>query len=675
MNAQEPDFDTFPIAKGVLASLQQGVAVFDANRKLLYINPAMTSVTGSGVDKVGGSLEQLSQPHRLRTPNGEPVDPKDFPSERAFAGEEIKDEPYLYIGPDGRHAWLSISTIRLLDETGNLQYVISMMANISARKAREDKLKFMVESAKILSITADFHKRLTEKARLTVPLLADWCAIDILDGNKTDRVVVVHQDQKMIDYIYEFQKKYPPDISSPTSVYNTIKNLTPQFIPRITDEMLRAGSKTEEQYQDIKKLQLNSLMVIPITAQGKGLGAMTLAYAESGRVYSEDDLQFFREFCAHLGVVLDNAQLYDAIKKRDEAKDIFLASLSHELRNPLAPIKSALEVLKIRDVPEDMRDEIDIIEHQFDHMAHLLNDLLDVTRFTHSKISISPSQVDLRTIVERALKSSEVLMKNADIALQYKGLDDRVTVLADETRIEQAISNLMSNAIKFTPAGGTIVVELERTGTDALIHIRDNGVGIHPDDIGNIFDMYYQGGYTRGYASAGLGIGLLLVRRIVNMHDGSIEAKSEGLGKGSEFTIRLPLSTAEETSNEKPHVDSAAAGKRILIVDDNVQAADSLTKLLNKVGSIADAVYSGDETLTRNLSAYDLLIIDVGMPRMDGYEVVKQLRSRGITIPIVALTGYGTADDKKRATDSGFTAHLTKPVGLKDLNEVISSIT
>ncbi len=676
MHTQSHDFEKMPILKSVLSSLQQGVAIFSAERKLLYMNPTMTGVTGGSNRSIGGALEDLAQRHRLRTKGGEPIDPRDFPIERAFAGEETHDEPYLYIAPDGRIVWLSVSCLRITDEHGALQYVISTVSDISARKTREDHLRFMLESAKILTLTADFHKRLTEKARLTVPLLADWCAIDLLAGNTTERVIVVHQRKEMLEYLKEYYRKYPPDPAAPTSIYNTIKRLTPQFVPIVTDEMIAAQARSAEHLEDIKKLQLKSVMIVPITARGKGLGALTLAYAESGRVYTEDDLQFFKEYCLHLGVVIDNARLYEEIKKRDEAKDMFLASLSHELRNPLAPIKSSLEILSVNDVPPAIREELDTIEHQFDHMARLLNDLLDVTRFTHSKIAIATTHVDLRRVVQRALKASDALLRNADITLHCTYPSESISVLADETRIEQAISNLMSNAIKFTPAGGSIWVDIEKSGETARIRVRDNGAGIHPDDLPNIFNMYYQGSSTRDQATTGLGIGLLLVQRIVNLHRGSIEAHSEGLGKGSEFIIRLPL--VEETSPNVHTTTQPGAGatnKRILIVDDNIQAADSLAKLLNKVGAQADTLYSGEETLSHDISPYDVLLLDVGMPRIDGYQLAKTLRRRGVTTPLVALTGYGMTDDKKRAQDAGFNAHLTKPIGLKELAETIAKVT
>jgi signal transduction histidine kinase len=443
---------------------------------------------------------------------------------------------------------------------------------------------------------------------------------------------------------------------------------------RVSDEQLARIATSDEHLHELRALNISSLMILPIVSHGIGVGAMTLAYAESGRTYDETDLEFFQEFCHHVSVVFDNARLFEEIEMRDKSKDIFLAALSHELRNPLAPIKSSLELIKMREIPQELREEIDIIEHQFDHMAKLLNDLLDVTRFTQDRISLSSHPIDLRRLIERALRGTDALVRQADITLHFAYPSAPMSVAADETRLEQAVSNLISNAIKFTPAGGSIWVDLERSATHATVRVRDNGAGIDQEDLPNIFDMYYQG-QNKGTVNSGLGIGLLLVQRIIALHGGTVTAKSDGQGKGSEFEIQLPLveSAVQERQGTLPL--SIARSMRILVVDDNAPAADSLVRLLNKLGGNATAVYSGYEALgIHRLNEIDLFILDVGMPHMNGYELVAALRSRGITAPITALTGYGLSDDKKRALEAGFTSHLTKPVGIAELNTLFESV-
>ena len=549
------------------------------------------------------------------------------------------------------------------------------MKKILNTNAREDKLRFMLESAKILSTKVDFRTWLLEKAKLTVPSLADWCAIDVLnEQGQLKRIAVIHQDQKMTDYLFEFEKRFPTTEKNSADLYAAIKTGKAQLVPAVTDETIRQGARSPEHLEAMQRLGLKSLMIIPIIALGKTLGALSLGYAESGRVYTQDDFKFFQEFCNDLGVILDNGRLSDEISKRDKAKDLFLASLSHELRNPLAPIKSSLELLRLRETTIDVREELDNIEHQFDHLAKLLGDLLDVTRFTQAKIQIVPHTVELRKLVERSLKASDALLRASYITLHVTYPGTPLQVWADDTRLEQAITNLMSNAAKFTPPGGSIWVNLSKENGSAVLKIRDNGAGIDQADLSNIFELYYKG--SNGNNASGLGIGLLLVHEIVGLHQGSIEAKSGGRGTGSEFTVKLPITGMLSFASEPGHVNTEGMSQRVLVVDDNVQAADSLVKLMNKIGARAEAVYSGAAALAhKQLAEFDVILLDIGMPHMDGYEVIRALHARGIPPPpVIALTGYGLREDKQKALDAGFSAHLTKPVGIKELSEAFRAV-
>ena len=550
------------------------------------------------------------------------------------------------------------------------------VSDVSSITSREDKLRFMLESAKILSMKVDFRTWLLEKANLTVPSLADWCAIDVLnEQGGLERIAVIHRDQKMTDYLFEFEKRFPTTEKNSSDLYTAIRTGEAQFVPVVTDETIRQGARSPEHLQAMQRLGLKSLMIIPITALGNTLGALSLGYAGSGRVYTRDDFEFFKEFCNDLGVILDNGRLSDEISKRDKAKDLFLASLSHELRNPLAPIKSALELLKLSETTTNVREELDNIEYQFDHLAKLLGDLLDVTRFTQAKIEIVPHTLELRRLVERSLKASDALLRASDITLHFTYPSTLLPVWADDTRLEQAITNLMNNAAKFTPSGGAIWVNLLKEGDYAVIKIRDNGEGIHPDDLPNIFEIYYQGRDSSN--SSGLGIGLSLVQKIIELHHGTIRARSDGRGKGSEFVVKLPITDIVSFAAEPgSHGSAEGMPRRVLIVDDNEEAADSLVKLLNMLGSHAEAVYSGADALAHlDLSSFDIIILDIGMPHMDGYEVIRALRERGVPPPpVVALTGYGLREDKKKALDAGFSAHLTKPVGIKELNGMFRDV-
>lgn len=652
----------------ILESSNEGIAVFGVDHTLLFLNSAMVDLSDSILTDVGQSHEALSQKHQIVTMKGVTVKAEDSPITQAFAGIESRDVPYLYIDLLGKHRWLSVSCAIIFDEAGVLLYIVKTVRDISHLNSCEDRLFFMLESAKILSKKVDFRTWLLEKAKLTVPSLADWCAIDVLNAEgDLERIAVIHQDQKMTDYLFEFEKQFPTTEKNSSDLYKVIKTGEAQLVPLVTDETTRQGARSPEHLEAMLRLGLKSLMIIPIFARGNTLGALSLGYAESGRVYTQDDSEFFRAFCNELGIVLDNGRLDDEISKRDKAKDLFLASLSHELRNPLAPIKSALELLKLYETTTDVREELDNIEYQFDHLAKLLGDLLDVTRFTQSKIEITPHTLELRKLVERSLKASEALLRTSEITLHFTYPSTPLPIWADETRMEQAITNLIGNATKFTGAGGSIWVDLLKENNSAVFKIRDNGEGINPDDLPNIFEIYYQG--RDSTTSSGLGIGLSLVQKIVDLHKGSIAAVSEGRGKGSEFIIKIPLTemlSFASTSSSGGRIENLS--QRVLIVDDNNKAADILVTLLNKIGAHAEACYSGEDALAHeSLFNFDVIILDIGMPYMDGYAVVHSLRALGIKIPIIALTGYGLLEDKQKALAAGFTTHLTKPVGIKEV--------
>ncbi len=653
-----------------------GVLIWDKERVLVYANNAAERLLPLR-PAIGKRLPDTVSIGRVIDSENKNASSDTWPVSRAFAGENVDGELVRYIETNGAHRWLCTTARRILDTDGNLEYVLSTMTDATENKARDSRLRFMLDSAKVLSVTTDFRKRLLEKAKLAVPSLADWCAIDILgDDGTIERVAVIHQDPKQVEYLYEFERRFPTDPERPGGAAQVIASGSAVFVPRITDDMLVGGAISEEHLRALRDLNLSSVMVIPIPAGGRVLGAMSLAYAESGRTYTENDLEFFKEFCFHMGVVLDNAHLFDEVQRRDEAKDRFLASLSHELRNPLAPIRSSLELLRLKELNPEAREEIDIIDHQFSHMAKLLDDLLDVSRFTQDKIELSTHPVELRPLVERSLRASDSLLREADITLHFTYPSMPLTVRGDDTRLEQAISNLMSNASKFTPAGGSIWVDLARESDEAVIRVRDSGVGIHAEDLPNIFRMYYQGAHKKKNFKSGLGIGLVLVQRIVDMHGGTVVAKSAGVGLGSEFIIRLPLSVDAFTETSAPNSSGRSLnGLGILVVDDNIAAADSLVKLLRKLGARAEAAYSGSDTLARNdLSSYGLFLLDIGMPHMDGYMLIQALRDRGVASPVVALTGYGLIEDKERASAAGFDAHLTKPVGIRELTSVFLSV-
>jgi PAS domain S-box-containing protein len=358
----------------------------------------------------------------------------------------------------------------------------------------------------------------------------------------------------------------------------------------------------------------------------------------------------------------------------------FLAMLAHELRNPLAPIRNALAIMAASELaPARLSWAREVIERQTSHLTHLVDDLLDVSRITRGKLRLRSAPLDLNTAIQRAIESSRPLIDERRHRLHVKLSEKPVMVNGDMTRLIQVMLNLINNAAKYTPEGGDIWVELEAPDGEAVMRVRDNGSGIAPGMTESIFDLFAQGERTIDRSEGGLGIGLTLARRIVQLHGGSIKVDSAGPGTGAQFTVMLPRLDLD-SSEARPVVTEANllgdAGRcYVLVVDDNVDAASSMAMLLRMHGQEVDVEERGGPALERVAArAPDVILLDIGLPDMSGYDVAREVRLRpnGDRIRIFALTGYGQEEDRRRSLEAGFDGHLVKPVAPADLISLVA---
>jgi PAS domain S-box-containing protein len=377
------------------------------------------------------------------------------------------------------------------------------------------------------------------------------------------------------------------------------------------------------------------------------------------------------------------ARVAEALREVDRKKDEFLAMLSHELRNPLAPIAMAIEVMRMSEPADDsIVWARDVIGRQTAQLTRLVDDLLDVSRITLGKITLNRSALDLRPIVAQAVESAQPLLSARQHHLAIDVSAEPLPVWGDGARLTQIISNLLNNAARFTADGGHIALAVRRDGAHAVLSVKDDGIGIQPDMRERVFDMFTQLEWPAQRKQEGLGIGLALVKRLVEMHDGDIEARSEGPGRGSELVVRLPIATAAERTNadgaarDAPDPAGDSRPERILVVDDNVDAAESLSRLLRLQAHEVRVAYDGLAALAaaRDMNP-DVVLLDIGLPKMDGLEVAKSLRAHGDGPRplLVAMTGFGQAEDRARTAAAGFDHHLTKPVDPKQLQSLMQT--
>jgi signal transduction histidine kinase len=372
----------------------------------------------------------------------------------------------------------------------------------------------------------------------------------------------------------------------------------------------------------------------------------------------------------------------EALKEADRRKDEFLATLAHELRNPLAPLRNGLDILR-RDPDDAKAYEIrDMMDRQMDHLVRLIDDLLDVSRVSQGKIELRKEKVRVAEVVHSAAEASRLLIDRAEQTFELNIPDTDLWIDADPIRVSQVIANLLTNAAKYTPSGGRIELSVTADGGKAVIAVRDNGIGIPAEMQSDVFRLFAQVGAHRERSQGGLGIGLALVKQLVEMHGGSVSASSEGTDRGSVFTVQLPLTQIpEEITPAEPSAEPAEKTSqrlRVLVIDDNPIIADTMGMLLEDIGHEFEAVHDGREALdaARNYMP-DAILLDIGLPGMDGYEVCRVLRKDHLFAhtTIIAQTGWGQDKDKELAKEAGFDFHLIKPVPLADLQRILSDVS
>lgn len=367
----------------------------------------------------------------------------------------------------------------------------------------------------------------------------------------------------------------------------------------------------------------------------------------------------------------------EALAKADREKDEFLAVLAHELRNPLAPIFYALHILDQESDAAVQQNTRAIVERQVHRLAHLIDDLLDVSRISTGKIDLRREQVPLRRIVENAAEVARPLLEARGHELTVSLPEEEVWLEADAARLEQVLSNLLNNAAKFTGDGGRIWVRAERPDDHAVLRIKDNGVGMDPDLIERIFDIFAQGTRSLDRPQGGLGIGLTLARRLVEMHGGTITAHSDGIGRGSEFLINLPVLPRASAPQTEPQAPASPQIRplRLLVVDDSDDTAEMMSTLLTMAGHDVRIAHSGPAALAAVLAHRpEAIVLDIGLPGLDGYQVAQRLRQDPATkdVLLIAASGYGQESDRRRSREAGFDHHLVKPVDPQRLQEILA---
>jgi PAS domain S-box-containing protein len=565
---------------------------------------------------------------------------------RAMARTVRNNEPLRFEGRFRRHhdhalRWIELTGIRQAGPDGSPLRVLGTAADITHRKEAEEKLRKSEERYRTLFESMDEGFCVVEMVFDPAGRPCDYRFLEINPAFEKHTGLIGAQGMRMRELVPDHEAHW----------FETYGRVATTGEPVRFENEARAMGR----WFDVYATRLG----------GPGSTKVAVVFGDvTERRRSRESLE----------------RLAAELAETDRRKTEFLATLAHELRNPLAPISNGLHLMRMASGnPQAQEKAREMMERQLRQLVHLVDDLLDIARISSGKVDLKKERIDLKTVLASAVESSTPLVGAAGHTLALQLADEGLELVADPIRLGQVVSNLLNNAAKYTPSGGRIELSARREADDAVISVADNGIGIPPDALPQVFEMFTQVGSDRDRSQGGLGIGLALVRRLVELHGGSVRADSAGTGQGSVFTVRLPLASR---APGRPAAPSAlqthpAAQLRVLVVDDNVDAAESLAELLDLAGHATRIAHDGEQALrTAHEFRPEVVFLDIGMPGKDGYEVAKALRGRPETqqAVLVALTGWGAQDDRARSRSAGFDHHLTKPAGMAAVEGLLSKM-
>jgi PAS domain S-box-containing protein len=752
--------------------------------------------------------------------------------------------------PDGTVHHSLVTKFPIPSTSGRPPMAGGMAVDVTDRMRAEDAQRFLAEAGAALGSSLEYEQTLAAVARLVVPRLADFCAVHVTEPDGRLRpLAVAHADPARAKAAEELGRRYPPDPGAPRGVPAVVRSGEPELVPELTDEMVAQGARDPEHLAILRGLGLRSVMIVPLAARGRTLGAITFVAAESGRRYSRTDLDLALDLGRRAGLAVDNARLFresqealrllgllveaagrltgaldpaavrgavldlshrliaadayaiwrldpdaddwsvaesaglseayvrdhgrmpaagsvagrpivaedvlaaadldnrraayraegiasllavplrahgqltgtlvfyyrtrrrlddvtvrvasaladlagaalgtadlyareTASRRRaeeaDRRKDEFIAMLAHELRNPLAPLRNSLQILAMAggDAAVVAKARA-MMDRQVTHLTRLVDDLLDASRITLGKVQLRAERLDLAAVARQVVADHRAAAGAAGLALDTRIPDAEVPVHGDPVRLAQVLDNLLTNALKFTPAGGRVEVGVEPRDGEVALVVRDTGAGIGPDMLPRLFQTFAQADRTLDRSGGGLGLGLAIVKGLAELHGGTAAAASDGLGRGATFTVTVPTRVERPAlAGPPPAAAPPARPLKVLVVEDHRDAADSLRILLEMSGYQVTVAYTGpDGVRAAEEHRPDVVVCDIGLPGMDGYRVARALRENPATATtrLIALTGYGQDEDRRRAREAGFDEHLTKPADPAALESLLAA--
>jgi signal transduction histidine kinase/CheY-like chemotaxis protein len=607
--------------------------------------------------------------------DGRPLGTEELPIQSAARrGVEVRDVEVEHVYPDGTTYTLFGSASPLFDAGGGVRGCVAAFLDITGRKRAERTVLSLLRVSERLNSSLDVDA-------LVDALVQE--AIGLVDAGGGVAGLRTPEGMACKKYFREgetlpLEYCWPPMHGLPGW-------LIVHKAPYLTNEAL---ADTQIVHELCVQFGVRSALSTPIlNAAGEVLGFFEVHNKRADSGFGPADRELLLAVSQTAAVAIQNALAYrdlqraeEALKDADRRKNEFLATLAHELRNPLAPLRNGLNLLRLAgDDRATAGQALGMMERQLGQMVRLIDDLLDVSRITRGKLRLRRERVDLADVVRSAVETARPLVESSAHRLEVSLPPEPVYLDADPTRVAQMLANLLTNAAKYSNRGGDIRLTAERHGGEVVVKVRDNGIGISAEHLPRLFEMFSQVDTALERSQGGLGIGLSLVKGLVEMHGGTVQARSEGAGRGSEFVVQLPSAdgTTPDAGGAGGEPETPRRARRILVADDNRDAADSLAMILRLGGHEVHVVRDGQEAF--EAAAWfrpDVALLDIGMPRLNGYEAARRVRGQpwGEGVVLVAVTGWGQEEDKRRASENGFDHHLTKPVDPAALEKLLADL-
>jgi PAS domain S-box-containing protein len=666
-----------------LRSIGDAVISTDVAGRVRFMNPIAEQLTGWHAD------EALGRPLREIFPifNEETGASVENPVEKVLQhGAIIGLANHTVLRRrDGTGVPIDDSAAPIRGPDGGLDGVVLVFRDASEEKRAVMRRSFLAQATEALVAATDYRDALARIVELAVPRLADWAGVDIAEpgSTRTEQLAVAHVDPAKVAFARDLAARYPPDPDAPTGVPNVMRTGKSELYPDIPTEMIEQAAVDEEHRRILRELDLRSALIVPLRGKGPVFGAISFVLAGSRRRYTQADLELAEDLARRAGLVIERRRLEEEAARANRMKDEFLATMSHELRTPLQAILGYASMLE-RGTARDPAKAINAILRNVTAQARLVDDILDVSRITSGKLRLSMGYVDLIAVIRAALDSIRPTAAARRVHINEQLPAELGEVVGDFDRLQQVVWNLLSNAVKFNQPDGTVDVRAERTDSIVRVIVSDSGRGIPSEHLPIIFERFRQVDSTTTREHGGLGLGLAIVRYLVEAHGGMVEATSDGPGRGATFVVTLPVPTEglaidDRARNSGNRTNGRLHGLRVLLVDDDDDAREPLAEVLREAGADVSTASSAAEAMTSlHAQTPNLLISDIGMPIEDGYSFLRRVRALAPPsgdLPAIALTAYAQPEDMRASEEAGFQRHVAKPVHPEALIACIQSLS